>query len=101
MKIIKGDQVKIVTGKDRGKTGKVLRVFPGTDRLVVEGLNVFKKRSRPTKQGAKGEVIEVSRSLHASNVMLLCGNCKQATRVGMRTDGDTKVRYCKKCEATV
>ncbi len=100
MDIKKGDQVKIMTGKDRSKTGTVLRVLPQDDRLVVEGLNLYKKRARPKTAGEKGEMVALPRSLHASNVMLVCASCKRPTRVGHRADGKGKKnRVCKKCKA--
>lgn len=99
MKIKKGDMVKIMAGKDRGKTGKVLHALPASGKLVIEGLNTVKKRSRPKQQGQKGETVLVPRPLSASNVMLVCGNCKNPTRVGFREDGGSRVRYCKKCQA--
>lgn len=98
MKLKKGDQVKIIAGKDKGKTGAIMKVLPEASRVVVDGINVFKKRVRPKRQGEKGEVVVVPRALHLSNVMLLCGNCKKETRAGLRFDGDNKERYCKKCE---
>lgn len=101
MKLKKGDNVKVLTGKDRGKTGAVLRVHPDTGRLSIEGINMFKKRMRPTKQGQKGETVLVARPLDASNVMVVCPNCKVPTRLGGRTEGEHNVRYCKKCQATV
>ena len=101
MKLKKGDQVKIMSGKDRGKTGAVLRALPESDKIVVEGLNTFKKRARPKKQGEKGQMIVVSRPLPASKVMLICTNCKEPTRVGVHVDGARRVRYCKKCKANI
>ena len=100
MKIHKGDNVKIMGGKDRGKTGKVVHVSPIDGRVTVENLNVFKKRSRPKAQGQKGETVLVPRPMPASKVMLICSNCKNPTRVGFKMDGPRKVRYCKKCQAT-
>jgi len=99
MNLKKGDNVKIMSGKDRGKTGVVFHAMPEKDRILIDGLNVFKKRSRPKKQGQKGEVVLVPRSMPASKVMLICSNCKTTTRVGFRTDGERKVRYCKKCKS--
>ena len=101
MKLKKGDNVKILSGKDRGKTGTVLKAFPDEDRIQIEGLNVFKKRSKPRKQGEKGQVVAVSRPLAASKVMIICPNCKSPTRMGGRVEGSRKVRYCKKCKATL
>ncbi len=101
MKLKKGDNVKVLSGKDRGKTGTVLKAFPDEDRIQIEGLNVFKKRSKPRKQGEKGQVVAVSRPLAASKVMIICPNCKSPTRMGGRVEGSRKVRYCKKCKATL
>jgi large subunit ribosomal protein L24 len=101
MNIKKGDQVKIMTGKDRGKTGKVLVVAPEEGRLAIEGLNLAKKRTHPKKQGEKGETVAVPRPLQISNVMIVCPNCKRAVRVGMRVEGKEKFRYCKHCEARI
>lgn len=99
MRIKKGDQVKIITGKDRGKTGSVLRALPKEQRVIIEGINLYKKRTKPRKRGEKGEVVLVPRPLDASNVMLICKNCKKATRVGKRIEGNQTSRYCKKCKA--
>ncbi len=99
MKLKKGDNVKILSGKDRGKTGTVLHAMPNADKLVIDGLNVFKKRSRPRNQGEKGQTVLVPLPLPASRVMLICSSCKLPTRVGFRIDGAKKVRYCKKCKA--
>jgi len=99
MKIKKGDNIKMLGGKDRGKTGTVMKVFPETGFVTVEGLNLFKKRTKPKKQGQKGETVLLARPLPASRVAIICQSCKKPTRVGFRMEGDTKVRYCKKCES--
>ena len=80
MNIRKDDMVKIITGKDRGKTGRVIKVFPKKDRLIVEGLNLVKKHQRPTQENQQGGIIEKEASIHRSNVMLLHKN--KATRMG-------------------
>jgi large subunit ribosomal protein L24 len=90
-----------MAGKDRGKTGKVMESMPQEARVVVEGLNTVKKRSRPRRQGESGQTVAVPRPLPASRVRLICPNCKHAVRVGYRMDGPKKVRFCKKCEATI
>ena len=100
MKLKKGDQIKMLSGKDRGKTGVILRSLPEKDAIVVDGLNLFKKRSRPKKQGEVGQTVLVARPFKASRAMLICGSCKMPTRVGFRIEGARKVRYCKKCKAT-
>ena len=99
MNIKKGDNVKIISGKDKGKTGTVLTVLAPENRLMVEGLNLGKKKTKPKQQGQTGETISIPRPISVSNVMLVCKNCKHAVRVGYRSEGTAKVRYCKKCEA--
>ena len=89
----------IISGKDRGKSGSVLAIFPKEEKLTVEGLNLYKKKVRPKKQGQKGEVVNVARPIWSSKAMLVCRNCKKPTRVGYRFEGDQKVRFCRKCEA--
>ena len=101
MKIIKGDTVKVILGKDRGKTGSVIRTFPARDKIIIDGLNLVKKHVRPKKQGEKGQMVSVPRPLAVSKVMLVCASCKEPTRVGSRMDGARKVRYCKKCKAKI
>ncbi len=95
--IKKGDNVHVIKGKDHGKTGRVLRVVPQKGKLVVEGLNMYKKHVRPKKQGQKGEIVSFSRSMDISNVMLVCTKCGKRTRVGYVVTADTKTRMCKKC----
>jgi large subunit ribosomal protein L24 len=99
MKLKKGDKVKIIAGKDRGKTGSVLRALPEDNKIIVEGLNTVNKRARPKKQGEKGQLIVVARPLQVSNVMLVCSACKEPTRIGFRIENGSKIRYCKKCKA--
>jgi len=101
MKIIKGDQVKILIGKDKGRTGEVVRCFPKTSRLVVKGLNIFKKHIKP-QQGKKGSIVEKERAILISKVALICPNCQKTTRVGYQIDknGD-KYRICKKCKSII
>lgn len=100
MNFKKGDQVRILSGKDRGKTGSVSSVLKDRDRVIVADLNLFKKRSKPKKQGQKGETLMIARSIPAANVMYVCKNCGKPTRLGARVEGDKKVRYCKKCDAS-
>lgn len=100
MNVKKGDQVKILSGKDRGKTGSILKVHLEDVSVTVDGLNLYKKRVRPKRQGQKGETVLVPRPLPASRVMLVCSSCKKPTRVGHRIELNRKVRYCKKCKAT-
>jgi len=100
MNIKKGDKVVVVKGKDRGKSGKVLRVIPRDDSLVVDEANLRKKTIRPKQQGDKGQVVEVPWPMKSANVMLVCSSCGKQTRAGFRMEGNKKVRYCKKCKQT-
>lgn len=101
MKIRKGDTVKITAGKDKGKTGKVLKVLPAKGKILIEGLNLYKKHVRPKRQGEKGQMVSVPRPIDVSNIMLYCPNCGRAVRVGFRLENKNKLRYCKKCGAKI
>ena len=101
MKIKKGDVVKILAGKDSGKTGKVLRCFPDERKITVEKLNIMKKHSRPRKEGEKGQRIEIERKITISNAVLICSKCGKGTRVGYKISGENKSRICKKCGAEI
>jgi large subunit ribosomal protein L24 len=101
--IRRNDQVVVTTGKDSGKRGRVLKVLPAKNRLIVEGVNIIKRHTRPNPQrNIKGGIVEREASMHASNVQLVCPECGKMTRVGRRvlTDG-RKVRICRKCEGVV
>jgi large subunit ribosomal protein L24 len=95
-KIKKNDQVQIMAGKDRGKSGRVLQVDRDRGRVVIEGLNMVKKAIRPRGQNQKGGISSVEAALAISNVQILCKKCGP-TRIGLRMDQDQKVRFCKKC----
>ena len=98
----KDDMVKIIAGKEKGKTGKVLRVFPAKGRVAVEGLNVVKRHTRPSQINPEGGIVEKEAPMSLSNVMLVCTSCNEATRTGIKKLEDgTKTRYCKKCNASV
>lgn len=101
--IRRNDNVLVVAGKDRGKRGRVLKVQPEANRLVVEGVNFVKRHTRPNPgRNIKGGIVEREASLHASNVQLVCPECGAATRLGRRLLGDgRKVRVCCKCDGVV
>ena len=101
MKIKKGDQVKILSGKDRGKSGKVLVSYPKEGKITVEGVNILTRHRRSRKQGQKGEKVRVSMPFDASNALLICGFCKKPTRVGFQITESGKVRVCKKCASPI
>ncbi len=99
MKIKKGDKVKILSGKDRGKKGRVLRVLPAENKIVVEGLNLSIKHVRPKREGEKGQRIKQAMPLNISKAMLICPRCKQPIRVGYKVLADKrKKRFCRKCK---
>ena len=97
MTIRKGDTVKVITGKDCGKTGKVLRSVPEKSRVVVEKVNMAKKAMRPTQVNPQGGISTIEAPIHVSNVMLVCPSCGEATRVARRREDGKLVRVCKKC----
>ena len=95
-KIRRDDEIVVLTGKDKGKTGKVLKVLTGDDRLIVEGVNLVKKHQKPNPQfGIAGGIIEKEASIHVSNVAILNPATGKADRVGFRVEGDKKVRFFK------
>ena len=102
MKIRKNDTVLVITGKDRGKKGKVLFAYPKDERLLVEGINFIKKHTRASGQVRQAGIIDQEALIHVSNVMLLCGRCNHPTRVGSRflKDGK-KVRFCCLCHEVI
>jgi large subunit ribosomal protein L24 len=98
MYIKKGDTVTVITGKDSGKKGKVLRVIPDNNRVVVEGINKAKKHQKPSRSLPQGGILQIESPLNASNVMLLCNKCNKPTRAAKKVlDNDQKVRVCKHC----
>jgi large subunit ribosomal protein L24 len=100
-RIKQGDTVQVTQGKESGKRGKVLRVLENDERIIVERVNFIKRHVRPSKKVPQGGVIEREASMHISNVMLVCPSCGQTVRVGVRTQGNDKIRYCKKCNVSV
>ena len=101
--IRKNDNVVVLTGRDRGKRGRVLRVMPDKSRVIVEGVNFIKRHTRPNPQKQiKGGIVEREASVHASNVQIVCPECGKPTRTGHRTLNDgTRVRICRKCEGVM
>lgn len=95
--IIRGDQVVIQTGKDRGKRGTVIRVLPAENRAVVEGLNLVKKHLKPTPKHPHGGIVELAAPIHASNLLPICTECDKPTRVGMQRTATGAIRMCKRC----
>lgn len=97
-KLKKGDSVKVIAGKEKGKTGKILKTLQEKNRVVVEKLNLVKKHQKPDAKG-KGGIVEKESPIHLSNVMFLCNKCNKGVRIGYKTlDDGKKVRVCKKCQ---
>jgi len=97
-RVRKGDMVMITTGKDKGKTGKVLEVDRSKQRVFVEKLNIIKRHMKPSQKHRQGGIIEKEASIHLSNVMIVCKSCGKSSRTGIRLmDDGEKMRYCKKC----
>lgn len=101
MKILKGDKVEIISGKDKGRNGEVLRVFGKSEEIVIKGLNLFKKHIKPT-QGQKGGIVEKERPINVSKTMLICPSCGKKIRVAYSIDKNgEKSRICRKCKAII
>lgn len=102
MHIKKGDSVVIISGKEKGKRGKVLHVSPQNNRAIIEALNMVTHHERPSQTNPQGGRVQKEAPIHASNIMLICGKCGKPTRIGRRVLEDgSKVRVCKKCSEIV
>ena len=99
MRIKKGDNVSVLSGNDKGKTGEVLEVMPKADKIVVKGVNIRKKHVKPRKAGEEGGIISVECAIPSSKVNVVCPKCGKVTKVGYTMEKDEKVRVCKKCGA--
>lgn len=97
MKIHKNDTVLIISGKDRGRKGKVLQAFPKEEKILVEGINLRKKHRKPKREGEKGQIVELPLPLPVSKVKIICPKCGKTTRVGLKEKEGKKYRLCKKC----
>ncbi|HIW16766.1 MAG TPA: 50S ribosomal protein L24 [Firmicutes bacterium] len=101
MNIRKDDTVIVLSGKDKGKKGKVLSVNPKDGKLVAEGINVASRHRKPRKQGEEGGILKIETPIYACKVQVVCPKCGKATRVAHKIEGDKKVRVCKKCGAAL
>ncbi len=102
IKIKKGDKVKMLTGEDVGKTGKALKILPKKERVIIEGLNLRIKHTRPKKEREKGQKAQFPAPINISNVMLICPKCGKPTRVGYKIlENKKKARVCKKCNEII
>jgi large subunit ribosomal protein L24 len=101
MKIKKGDTVLIISGKDRGRHGKIIEALPKKGKIIVEAVNLVKKSVKPKRSGEKGQFITMPAPLDASNVKIICPKCSKAVRVGYKKEGGKKFRICKKCNSEI
>ena len=101
MNIRKDDKVIVLSGKDKGKEGKVLSANPKAGKVIVEGVNVASKHMRPRKQGEQGGIIKMETPIYACKVMVVCPKCGKATRVAHKLENGKNVRVCKKCGASL
>ena len=93
----KGDQVLILSGKDKGRRGKVVTVAPRLDRVIVEGINIAKKHARPTQKAPQGGIVEMPAPIHISNCMVVCPRCEKPIRVKRASKNEGKGRRCRRC----
>jgi large subunit ribosomal protein L24 len=98
MKLRKGDEVEVLSGKEIGKRGAIMRVLPANGKVIVDRVNLVKKHQKPTRTTMQGGIIDKEMPLNASNVGIVCKSCHKATRIGYRFEGDKKIRICRKCE---
>lgn len=101
MKLKKGDKVKVVAGKDKGKTNVITAVVTKENKVVVNEVNQYKRHIKARREGEKSEIRTITKPLPVAAVMFVCPKCQQAARLGIRIEGDKKVRICKKCEEAV
>ncbi|MEK7552532.1 MAG: 50S ribosomal protein L24 [Patescibacteria group bacterium] len=101
MKLKKGENVVVIAGKDRGQTGKIAQVFPQRSQVVVEGINLRKRRERPKKAGEKGQIVSVAFPLDSSKVMIKCDRCGRGVRVGYRVTEAKKIKICRRCQQPI
>ena len=98
MQIRKNDSVMVIVGKERGKTGKVLRVMPDEEAVIIERVNLVKRHTKPRGPQQPGGIVEKEASIHASNIMIMCDHCNAPVRVGHKLLGDgKKIRICRRC----
>lgn len=99
--IKKGDMIQVIAGREKGKTGKIASILRLKNRVLIDGLNLVKRHTKPTQKNPQGGILEKSASLHYSNVLLLCPKCNKGVRVKLLIKGDKKERVCKKCNTAI
>lgn len=101
MKLKKGDQVLVVSGKDRGAKGKIEKIFPQEQKVLLPGINLYKKHVKPQGEGKPGGIIDLPKPLPVANVALLCPKCGLRTRIGYQLTKTGKIRICRKCQGVI
>ncbi|MCX6812647.1 MAG: 50S ribosomal protein L24 [Candidatus Berkelbacteria bacterium] len=101
MKLKQNDNVIILAGRDKGKSGLVSAVFRAENKIVVAGRNIYKKSVKPSKKSPKGGIIEINAKISASNVAIICPSCNKPTKVGYQTNKEEKIRVCRKCKGAI
>lgn len=101
MKLIKHDEVIVIKGKDKGKKAKIEKVFPKDEKVLLPGINQFKRHYKAKRQGEQSEVKTIIKPLSIANVMFICPNCKSQSRIGFINDKEGKKRICKKCNKVI
>lgn len=101
MKLKKGDNIKVVKGKDKGKTGKIDRVFPKINKILVSNVNLYKRHLKARSQTKPSEIITLTKPLPEENVILVCPKCHKETRIGYKIEKNNKLRICKKCNSEI
>lgn len=101
MKIKKSDNVMVLSGKDRGKTGIVERVFPEENKVVIKGIALAKKNVKPSKKNPKGGILDINLKVSSSKIMVFCPNCSKPTKIGYQISDKGKMRICKKCNQSL
>jgi large subunit ribosomal protein L24 len=101
MKLKKGDLVKIVSGKDKGKTGKIEQILPKIEKVLVTGVNQYKRHMKARTQGQASEIVTITKPLSGQNVALICPHCKLQTRIGFSVVKNDKIRVCRKCDKKI
>ncbi|OEU50836.1 MAG: 50S ribosomal protein L24 [Desulfobulbaceae bacterium S3730MH12] len=98
----KNDQVEVITGKDKGRVGKILRVLKDQDKVVVERINMIKRHTKPTEMNQQGQIVDKEAPIHVSNIQLICPECTKTGRIGKKIlEDSTKVRFCKNCGESI
>ena len=101
MKLKKGDNVIVLSGNDKGKTGEVLEIIPSTQKVIVKGINIRKKHVKPRKAGEEAPTVASEYPIHSSKVNVVCPKCGKASKIGYKIEDGKKVRVCKKCGANL